>query len=41
MCMCLCNLPSVGAAGALAAAFETAPGSVVVAAQLTDGRGSC
>ncbi len=35
------NLPSAGAAGALKAASETAPGSAAVAAQPADGRGSC
>lgn len=34
-------VPSVGAAGALKAASEIAPGSAVVAAQPADGRGSC
>lgn len=41
MCIQQLELPSVGAAGALKAAFETAPGSAVVAAQPADERGSC
>ena len=41
MCVQCVYLPSVGAAGALKAASETAPGSVAVAAQPADGRGSC
>ena len=38
--ICVC-VPSVGAAGALKAASETALGFAVVAAQPADGRGSC
>lgn len=34
-------MPSADAAGAPAAAFETAPDSAVAAAQPTDGRVSC
>lgn len=37
----LCVQPSAGAAGALAAASETAPGSAAVIAPPADGRGSC